>query len=124
MATTTRLPAQNRLIAALPVKDRRRFLAGCEPIELVFGTALVEAGERCRYVYFPTASFISLVTTLRDRSRLEVGIVGSEGMVGVSLALDVAESPLHALVQGAGPALRMRATDFHREMERSPILRR
>lgn len=123
MAASTRMHTGNRLIAALPGPERQRFLANCEPVELTFAEVLVEQGQKCRYVYFPTDSFISLVAALDDGTRLEVGIVGDEGMLGTSLVLGVNVSPLHALVQGAGAALRMTAAAFHREFEQSPALR-
>ena len=75
---------------------------------------MCELGEKIRHVYFPTESFISLVTALDDDARLEVGIVGDEGMLGTSLILGVSRSPQHALVQGAGAALRMSAATFAR----------
>lgn len=49
---------------------------------------------------------------------LEVGLVGREGMVGIPLALGQAESPVRALVQGEGSALRMRAARFVQELKR------
>jgi CRP-like cAMP-binding protein len=117
-------PATNRLLAALPRKDRQRFLAGCQPIDLVFADTLAEPGEPIRHVYFPTASFISLISPLDGLASLEVGLVGDEGMLGTAVILGVAVSPLHALVQGAGPALRMDAALFRRELEQSPALQR
>lgn len=123
MAATTHSPTKNRLITSLPGRDRLRFLANCEQVQLVFADVLIEEGDRCGHVYFPTDSFISLVAALDDGARLEVGIVGDEGMLGTSLILGVDVSPLHALVQGAGPALRMSAAAFRRELERSPALR-
>jgi CRP-like cAMP-binding protein len=116
--------AANRLLAALPRADRQRLLAGCEPIELDFGEVLAEPGERIRYIYFPTDSYISLKTHLDGGHSLEVGLAGDEGMLGTSLVLGVGASPLHALVQGPGPALRMNAAAFRRELERSPALQR
>lgn len=114
--------AKNRLLAALPGKDSRRFQRGCETVDLLFAEILSEPGERIHYVYFPTESFISLVATIDGRPSLEVGLVGNEGMLGASLVLGIDVSPLHAVVQGKGPALRMDAELFCRELERSPAL--
>jgi CRP-like cAMP-binding protein len=112
------------LIEALPRRDRERFLAACESVELGFSEILAEPGERIRHVYFPTTSFISLVSTIDGSENLEVGLVGDEGMLGITLILKVNVSPLHAVVQGAGPALRMNVAPFRRELESSPTLQR
>ncbi|KAA3628026.1 MAG: Crp/Fnr family transcriptional regulator [Proteobacteria bacterium] len=114
----------NRLLAALPRKDSQRFAADCKPIYLTFGESLAEPGERIRHVYFPTESFISLTTPSDRGTTLEVGLIGDEGMLGISLLLGVNVSPLRALVQGAGPALRMNAASFNRELEQNQVLER
>lgn len=125
MLLTKPTPAANRLLAALPRKDRQRFVAGCEPVELVFAEVLAEPGVRIRHVYFPTESFISLVTPNTDvHTSLEVGLVGDEGMLGVSLILGVDVSPLHAVVQGAGTALRMDVVTFRRALGLSSAMQR
>lgn len=98
-------------------------LAHCEPVELVFGDRLCEQGDRIRHVYFPTGGFISLISSIDGRARLEVGLVGTEGMLGVSLLAGVNHAPLRALVQGSGPALRLEAAEFSRVLKRSPVLR-
>jgi CRP-like cAMP-binding protein len=123
MATSTRAAPQNRLLDSLPVADRKALLASCDLVELVFAEVLCESGEQIRHVYFPTTGFISVVTALDSRARLEVGIVGDEGMLGASLVLGVGVSPQHALVQGAGSALRMNTATFVRHCKRSEALR-
>ena len=115
-------PRGNQLLAALPSAESRRLIARCEPVELAFGDVLCEQGDRIRHVYFPIGGFISLISSLDERPRLEVGLVGSEGMLGVSLTLGVNVAPLRALVQGAGSGLRMDTAQFSRELQRSPAL--
>lgn len=114
----------NSLLAAMPRGDRQRFLAACDTVALVPPEILSEAGERIRHVYFPTVSLISLLAPVDGRPRLEVGLIGSEGMLGVALVLGIEVSPLHALVLGAGAALRMSATTFLLQHARSPALQR
>lgn len=121
-AAALAVPA-NQLLAALPRATYRRILAMLEPVPFVFGATLYEAGASPRYVYFPNDSMVSLIVMTRERNRLEVGLVGREGMVGSSLALGVVASPTGAVVQGAGSAMRMLATEFLRNVERMPALR-
>jgi CRP-like cAMP-binding protein len=113
---------QNQLIAHLPATDRRRLLASCEPVQLRLGEVLGEDQAPTRHVYFPIRSFVSLVTQIDSHPGLEVGMVGSEGMLGVQLALGVARAPLRALVQGGGPAWRLDAAAFRLALAGSPAL--
>jgi CRP-like cAMP-binding protein len=122
--STQRVPAVNRLLEALPSSDLHRVLAECETLELAFADVLYTSGERLSHVYFPISSFISLIVPIDDSSSLEVGMVGNEGMFGIPLALGVDLSPVRAVVQGAGSALRMGAASFCNELGRSPALQR
>ncbi|HVK54316.1 MAG TPA: Crp/Fnr family transcriptional regulator [Burkholderiales bacterium] len=121
MPLKTESPA-NRILGALPRIERQRFLESCEGIELTTPEVLCEPGEHIQHVYFPIDSFISLLTQIDDHATLEVGLVGNEGMFGIPLALGVKLSPLQALVQGSGPAWRMSATVFRRELGNSAAL--
>jgi len=114
----------NRLLEALPGIDLRRVLAQCETVELAFAEVLYTPSERLSHVYFPLKSFISVIMPIDGSSSLEVGLIGNEGMFGIPLALGVDVSPVRAVVQGAGSALRMVAASFSRELRRSPALQR
>ena len=124
MPTAKRVPAANRLLASLPPDDLRRMLAAGEVVDLTFADVLYEPPAALQSVYFPTQSLISLIMPVDQHSSLEVGLVGDEGMFGVPLALGVKVSPVRAVVQGAGAALRMDATEFCRELRRSDALQR
>lgn len=94
-----------------------------ERVELAFPDVLAEPGSAMPHVYFPLASFISLVTPMGGKSHLEVALAGNEGLYGLGVAMGVAVSTVHALVQGSGPAIRIAAAPFRRELARLPAVR-
>lgn len=124
MLSIQAVPAPNRLLAALPPKEYEHLLANCEHIQLIFAEELYRAGEVIPHVYFPTGSSISLVTPIDGDAGLEEGLIGNEGMLGITLMLGVEIAPFRALVHGAGPALRISAAAFLREIKQSPTLMR
>jgi CRP-like cAMP-binding protein len=119
---STRFP--NRVLAALPHATRTRLAASLKPVSLAFGEVLYEAGETVRFIYFPNDSLVSLLTVVDARFTIEVGMVGHEGLVGIGCALGLPTSPVRALVQGAGTALKMSAPVFRKALLQSEPLRR
>ena len=117
-------PIANRLLAALPAKEYRRLLPELEQVAMPFAEIIYEPGDSIRHVYFPNDSIVSLLSMVAERSTLEVGIVGNEGMAGISVFLGVGTSRYRALVQGAGTAMRMKAGTLRKEAERAGPLRR
>ena len=108
---------ENRLLAALPRKVFRQLLPDLEQITLTLSEVLYNRGDVIRYVYFPLDSLVSLLSEVDNRSTLEVGIVGNEGMTGIGIFLGVKNSRFKAVVQGAGIALRMKTSDLRRHSE-------
>jgi CRP-like cAMP-binding protein len=118
----SRVPVENSLLAALPSREYQRLLTGLEPVTLTFGEVLYEAGKPIRHVYFPTDSLVSLLTLVEGHMALEIGLVGREGMLGIPVALGINDSPVRALVQGTGTALRMTAARFRSEVGKCGLL--
>ena len=115
---------RNRLLAALSRADYRKLLPILEPATLAFGEILYESHAQIRHVYFPNDCFVSMLTTVDGGRAAEVGLIGSEGMIGVPMALGVAVSPFRAVVQGGGTAMRMTTANFRRSFATSPSLKR
>ncbi|HYH42839.1 MAG TPA: Crp/Fnr family transcriptional regulator [Burkholderiales bacterium] len=114
-------PRSNALLSEVPQKERARLARLLKPVSLTFGEVLQEA-QLIKHVYFPVDCLVSLFAPLRDNVAVEVGLVGSEGMVGVPLALGVSTSSVRAVVQGSGSALKMGAAAFQRELDLNPVL--
>jgi len=55
---------------------------------------------------------------MKDGKSVEVGLVGNEGMVGLSIVLGDDISPNHAIVQIADGAMRMSADNLKKELKR------
>jgi CRP-like cAMP-binding protein len=114
----------NHLLAALSASDFRRLQPRLEAVSLRMGEVLDEPGAVSRHVWFPNDSLVSLIAVSNGRNGVEVGLVGREGLVGCLLALGVTVSPVRAVVQIRGSALRMASDAFTAELERSRSLRR
>ena len=102
----------NRLLAAIPKTEFNLLSAKMETLPLEFGAPIYEPGETIKRIYFPESGIISLLSAVDTDSTLEVGIVGSEGLAGVSVFLGVPISPNRALVQGSGVARTMTPRAF------------
>jgi CRP-like cAMP-binding protein len=115
---------QNRVLAGLPRKDYRKLLPVLELVKLDFAQVLYESQARIRHVYFPNDCFVSMLTDADGGRIAEVGLIGSEGVVGLPVALGIAVSPFRAVVQGGGTAMRMKIADFRREFSECDALKR
>jgi hypothetical protein len=81
-----------------------------ESITLSFADVLAKRNALVRHVYFPTSGLIALRTATIGRPSLAV--IGSEGMVGSSVAAGVAMSEALVVVQSEGAAMRVNAGRF------------
>jgi CRP-like cAMP-binding protein len=69
-----------------------------------------------RFIYFPESSVLSCQAEMQDGKSTEVGMIGFEGMAGIT-ALVGSTPPAHSLnVSVGGSALRVSTDDFKREI--------
>jgi CRP-like cAMP-binding protein len=119
-----RRPVLNSVLAALPRADYEQLLPGLEAVAPKVGEVLHEEGVPIRYVYFLVDCVVSLLTRTEGQRTTATGIVGREGMVGMSLVYGVDASSVRAQVLAAGTAMRMSAERFRDEFRRSLPLQR
>jgi CRP-like cAMP-binding protein len=115
--TARPLPPRNKILAALPRKEYRRLLPRLTPVSLSLGETLYEMEGSIRHVYFPDCSVVSLVTHMEEGTSVEVGLIGSEGMVGLSVVMGDDVSQNHAVVQIADGAMRMSTNALRAELK-------
>jgi CRP-like cAMP-binding protein len=112
-------PRENALLGALPDAEFARWLPHLEPVELPLGAVLYEAGNRLTHVYFPTTAIVSLIYVMDSGATTEIAIVGSDGVVGVSLFMGGESTTSRAVVQSAGLGYRLKAGQMMEEFNRT-----
>ncbi|MEX2494535.1 MAG: Crp/Fnr family transcriptional regulator [Woeseia sp.] len=115
--TVPSCPRWNRLLAALPDGDYQRLLPSLEPVSLLLGQVIYEAGGSQPFIYFPTDSIVSLLYVMEDGASAEIAVTGREGLVGIALFMGGETTPSRAVVQSAGLGYRLRAAVLKKEFD-------
>jgi CRP-like cAMP-binding protein len=94
----------NRILNSLP----QNIFAAVEPhlriVNLPFGDVIAETDEIVSTVYFPHSGIISLVVEMEIGDMIETAMVGRDGVVNATSALDGNISRHRGLVQSEGAA--------------------
>jgi len=112
----------NRILNSLTDTEYKRLAVDLEPVALSIGDVLYSANEPITHVYFPNRGTVSVLSVFEDGGTVEVGMVGNEGMFGVSVFLGSITTPLEAVVQLPGEALRMPADVLKKEFGQCGLL--
>jgi CRP-like cAMP-binding protein len=113
----------NRLLDSVPVAEYALLRPHLERINLAQGQILYRAEEQLAHVYFPTGVLIALVGATEAGGTLETGLVGAEGMAGLSVLWGARTTPYMSIIRHAGEAIRMRADVFSRKATEAGKLR-
>lgn len=109
-------PGKNQLLTALVNDEYQHLLPHLKRVNLTLGDVIYIADRDIEDVYFPENSAVSLLATLENGSTTEVGLIGHEGMVGLTVFLGGALSPERALVQMSGTAMKLKASILRDEL--------
>jgi CRP-like cAMP-binding protein len=113
----------NRLLAALSPADLDLLRSHLEPVSLGLRLDLEKPNRPIENVYFPDMGIASVVAIQSRDARVEVGLVGWEGMTGTSVVLGNDRSPHSTYIQVAGEGQRISASSLSESMKRSDSLR-
>jgi CRP-like cAMP-binding protein len=93
---------KNLLLGQLGQDDFQRLEPYLKITPFTQHSVLFEAEQEIKHVYFPTSAVVSLVVTLESGGMVEAAMVGSDGVVGASAALDGHISLSLGIVQLSG----------------------
>ncbi len=128
MSTRTQQQTQpvtdNLLLARLLVHERNAVQRGSVVIACTPGQMLLKANVHPEFIFFPIDSTVSIVRSLRDGSRIQLGLVGNEGIVGFDALMDAKIQADGAVVQSAGTAYCMPADELRRQFHRGGMLQK
>ena len=110
----------NSLLNKLPEAEFQTLSASLVPVNLHLHGILFAADEIIDRLYFLESGIISLVAAQEDGSRIEVGLIGYDGLVGSSVLLGSDRSIWEGLVQGAGRALSIKVGPFRTALKELP----
>ncbi|MEH2202515.1 MAG: Crp/Fnr family transcriptional regulator [Nostoc sp.] len=114
----------NKLLAALPASDYQRLVPHLKLVLLEVHQMLYQAGEPITQVYFPEKGMVSIVATMEDGSTAEVGVVSSEGMIGIPVILGNNITTTTSFVQISGTAMQINADVVRAEFNRGGAIQK
>src|ERR1700719_5081107 len=97
----------NRILLTIPDDEYTTIRPHLEYLALEQHDTLHEPNETPRFVYFPNAGLLSLVVVTEDGRTVEAGIVGKEGIAGLTSAVGLTRNPLREVVQIAGDGFKI-----------------
>jgi CRP-like cAMP-binding protein len=114
---------KNVILLSLPNEEYNLLRPHLEPVQLPQYDVLHEPGEKIDFGYFLNDGMTSLVALSSDGRSVEVGIVGREGMVGMSLTMGMLRGTFRAIMQMSGSGLRIRSEVFQEVLPCASALR-
>jgi CRP-like cAMP-binding protein len=117
------ISSRNRLLNGLSAADLALLQPDLEPVSLPIRQVLETPNKPIKHSYFIERGLASIVA-LNGHRRLEVGLIGREGMTGVPIVLGNDRSPHENFIQIAGEGVRIPAEKLREALQQSRSLER
>lgn len=114
-----RQTCRNRLLQLLPDETRGRLAPHLELVTLPLGAVLCEPASTVRHVYFPVDAIVSMVHVMENGASAQTAMIGSDGLVGISLVMSGSTPPCRTVVHSAGQAYKLKAGYLAAEFDRA-----
>ncbi|HXZ81180.1 MAG TPA: Crp/Fnr family transcriptional regulator [Terriglobales bacterium] len=98
---------RNLILLATPKSEYAYLRPHLELVPLPHHSSLHEPRQAPDHVYFPNSGLVSLVVVTRDGRSVETGVIGREGIAGLSSAFGFSRTSQRAVVQVSGDAARI-----------------
>jgi CRP-like cAMP-binding protein len=116
-------PERNQLLGALQPSDREYLKPHLHKVRFSLGQVVWESGERLTTAYFLIGSIVSLLYTMENGTTAAMGLVGDDGMLGLSIFLGSESSWCRAVVAAGGEALAVPAATIRDRCLNGPSFR-
>ena len=117
------LPSRNAILSNLTAADFHLLGPHLESVDLPLRRKLEERNKRVTHAYFIESGFASVVANGTSEPSIEVGIIGREGMTGLSIVLGNADPVQNeTYMQMAGAGQRLSAGKLREAIGLSPTL--
>jgi CRP-like cAMP-binding protein len=115
--------SKNRLLAALPEEDFQRFFSDLDDLPCPLGHLFYEPEAPIKEIYFIEDGLACILVKIANSSSVEVGMIGNEGLVGVSALLGDDISAQRIIMQIPGTALRINTGRCKEAFDQSAAMR-
>src|SRR5882757_3861954 len=112
----------NKILLSLSRKECTDALSKMELVQLKLHQVMHDAGETIKSGYFLNSGLASVLAVQPDGKSVEVGLIGKEGFVGLSLLVGYHTSPTRVVVQGDATAYRCDGEALRLLMQQCPDL--
>ena len=121
-AAPSRASLRNKLVARMDAQAWDLLAPHLEPVSLKERQVIEVPGKPITHVHFIEIGVVSVVAVNAEDHRIEVGVIGNEGMTGVALVMGDVRAQHSAYMQIPGNGYRIPAGPFAEALKQSASL--